>query len=425
MSGLRSGFKMKHSRSFGSLQNCIVSSSNSSLALHKSFVPSDLFKGLKDQLPQHFSVTSGTYGQDASTTFAVDEKFTAHFIHRWQFLLLKTQSGNLCKAPIRSLLNVGLIYNPRQRLDLALSGYVFGRPATLLESLDRPKIVVVLQGHDDKDPQYTVEPNDVLFIEGETTAGKKRFLRCIHVASGLSKLLREDWTVVLSTRPDRIFVPLYSIVKYVACPFTTIIEFPKSLSVASIGDQKQQAVVATFLAKGEDRVAICTREHGKEIMMFALPETVDIEFEISKCNKEDYETLCMQSVNYLKQFNPSKVSYELLTSSVRERSPSDNDIQSAIYKSMAQEKADHNSIVCPQSLHKYFPFKKISTPHSTLQPSSLESRLTLLEQAVQGLFSEMQAIKERCEKPKEKEPSQETHIAEAAFDMAVGEIHCY
>ena len=390
--------------------------------------PSDICSKLQDELPLQFMVIHGPYGDSSVSTFAEDEKFTARFIQRLQLVTFESEGGKTYEIPISSSVSASAIYDPQEKLEQALSGYLFPTPSHVMLQRVHPQFVAVIRGHaDEEDPKYTVEVGDVLFLLGETKSGKKRFLKCVHVASGLTKLIREESKVELSTSPEKIQIPLSTMMQYVSCPMRVLVSLRCTRSDCFI-DKK---IVGVLAKKIHSNLIICSRvllPSDRVTKLFAIPEHFDLDLQQIKSSEREYETLCSDSADQLQQFDPEMVNYEILSESHTKHTSFTLDIQRAFYNTAMHDKKE-NGIICPVKLRKYFPLKRFTA--STNQPAvqlgssnnSAEKRIALLEETVRVMFNTFKLLQERLNRGENTvQESQFETMAKTAFNMAVGKF---
>ena len=431
------------SRSFSSDLNNRINQNPSSFSLEISsesrkkeqyhvLSPSDLCNGLKDELPLRFVVKHGEYGDNQDSTFVENEELVAHFIQTVEYVLFMSGEGKRYRIPINSNTNACPIYNPTKNISDALNGYIFPSPKHLILESTCPMFVSVIQGHAEEDPKYTVEVNDVLFFPRETAksagSGKKKSIKCTHVASNLTKFIKEESKVIFSTRPHQILLPLSTLMRYITCPSThVLVEVPKSASY-----------VGVFLEQGKINNAICTRvfTSEQEAKLFALPEQFDLDIEHIKSGRREQEILCIESAERLKNFNPANVNYHVLYSQDCKVNDLRDDTQLGFYNAIVKNNGE-NGVICPQTLKRYFPlkFSQPDTINGISQPfqnaSSIENRVALMEEAMQTLFTEIKLLKEKIDRltlqqeNNANEKKKDKELAESAFDMAVGKTQKY
>ena len=401
--------------------------------------PQFVLDSLREGLPLNFIVSSGNYGAEAYSTFSEDEELSAHFVHQLEYVLLETQSRVLYKVPLGSSFNFGLIYNPHRNLPDAMKGYLFTSPSMLLDAPVHPKLVAVVQGHVDKDPQYAVEPEDILFVVGEVRFGKKKFLKCTQVSSGLPKFIRDDWNVQFSTRPNRVFLSLSSMMQYMSssCPFLAIIEHPSKSKSSILPKELANNSIICLTKKADETTVICSREMFSEKVLFALPANFDIDLKQVVIPKSDHENLCITSAEYFKSFNYNEVKLGLLAECSSASLKNNSNTQLLFYEEISNEEVITCSrIICPIALQKYLPLQKLSTKkisdslNNGKTSSNIVSRLEIVEDAMQTVLAELQLLKEKLKlqagtKKQDGSENSNDQLAETAFDMVVGKILNY
>ncbi len=385
--------------------------------------PYDLCNGLKDRLPLRLTVTQGTYGINPMTTFIGNEEVTAHFVQSLEHVSFRTKDGQILLIPIDSSVSASAIYDPTDNLEKGLNGYVFPTPRQIMMQSPHPKFVAVLKEHVEEDPSFTVEANDVLLVVGQS--GRRRDLKCIHVASGLTKFIREECKVRLSTRPEHVLMPLKALLQYISLPAVKVL-----VSLSGCVAETRDILVGVVLERKTSSNLLITRTMAgsNSEQMFSLPETFDLDLQqVSPISKEEDETLCFKSAKYLQDFDPREVGYDNLCSlNVDYCDTQHRQIQLAFYRSILNE--NKKSIDCPR-LRKRLPLKQFSA-RKVPNPAviSIETRVALLEETMQALLSEMKLLGEKVDKNLLKgndavSNRQRYELAQVAFDTSISK--CY
>ena len=383
--------------------------------------PFDLCNGLKDRLPLRLTVAQGTYGINPMTTFVGDEEVTAHFVQSLEHVSFRTKDGQILLIPIDSSVSASTIYDPTDNLEKGLNGYVFPTPRQIMMQSTHPKFVTVLKEHVEDDPSFTVEANDVLFVVGPTKSGRKRDLKCIHVASGLTKFIREECKVRLSTRPEHVSVPLKTLLQYISLPVKALV----SLS-GCVAETRDRSIFGVVLERKTSSTLLITRtiEGSNSEQTFALPDSFNLDLQqITPISKEEDEALCFKSAKYLQDFDSRDVCYDNMCSlNVDYCDTQHRQIQLAFYRSILHE--NKKGIDCPR-VRKRFPLKQFAAsklPNPAV--ISIETRVALLEETMQALLSEIKLLGEKVDKNILKandavSNQQSYELAQVAFDTAI------
>ena len=404
--------------------------------------PNALIIKHKAKLPLRLGVNSGNYGFNQITTFAEEEELSAHFLHEMEFVLAETDSKKQYHIPLASSFNFGCIFSPCHALDDALKGYSFD-VAKLMDVDPCPKLIAAKTSYTGENSESSVEIDDILSIESIIKVGKKRFIKCKHCLSGLTKLFREDWPITFTTRPSKLFLPLGVLFKYMSCPIQALVNPPKTVAQRGLPNELLNNAITSLLEQGKDVTLICSRImiDSTVPVLFSLPANFEIDLNMLECQAKKFELLQIETSDFYRSFNIQNVNLELQSYVSSKSLKNTYEVQHLLMTNLDENVlGKHNKRICPPSIQKVLPLSSVQLSKNlpkvanntdktksseTAKSEDSRARLSTIEDSVQAIVVDLEICKERIRKVLE-EQSQDRefkHISEkadSAFNMVRG-----
>ena len=398
-------------------------------------------------LPLKLIVSRGVYGMDRCDTFYEGDELVAHFVRQVAHVTVEEASGNLYKIPVSSSLHFGLVYNPEKNTSLALKGYVFRSVEDVLGLKKMPKLLIALKGWRGKDPLYTVEDGDVLWVKGDcqdSKSTKHKFLKCIQANTGLEKFLRSDSCLPLSTKPSLLLLPLIKLISHAPPPIQCVIDCQQDSSRGLPAGLKGFSPVILHECT-HDTSLIATRKESPGII--EIPTNSDLDFTIAKTTDLEKDQMRMEAAGLFVSFDGKEVDQSLFVQSIGAKMKNKSSVQHMVLQMVDKENAKKTQhLLAPPGIQNLLPTsvsasntkkqligsKKpaLSTPPTgaaTNKRSSVENRLQAVEQEAQLLISEVKTVKEQFLTLKSvpifqisKELEETKTLASNAFDQIPG-----
>ena len=404
--------------------------------------PYTLMTTHKAKLPLRLAVNSGNYGFNQFTTFAEEEEFSAYFLHEMDFVLAETDSKKQYQIPLASSFNFGCIFSPCHILDDALKGYSFD-VAKLMDVNPCPKLIATKSSYKGENFESSVEIDDILSIESIVKVGKKRFIKCKHCITGLTKMLREDWQITFTTRPSKLFLSLDVLFKYMSCPIQVLVNPPKTVPQRGLPSELSTNAVACLLELGKDVTLVCGRMMTDSTVpvLFSLPANFEIDLNILECQAKKFELLQIESSDFYRSFNIQNVNLELQSYVTSKSLKNSYEVQLLLMTNLHENcLSSHNKCICPPLIQKFLPLHSVhlskalpkvanntekTKSSETTKSGDSSTRLNKMEETVQAVVADLEICKERIRRVLE-EQSQDREFklisekADSAFNMVRG-----
>ena len=404
--------------------------------------PYTLMTKHKAKLPLRLAVNSGNYGFNQFTTFGEEEEFSGYFLHEMEFVLAETDSKKQYQIPLASSFNFGCIFSPCHELDDALKGYSFD-VAKLMDVNPCPKLIAAKTSYKGENSESSVEIDDILSLESIVKVGKKRFIKCKHCITGLTKMLREDWPITFTTRPSKLFLPLVVLFKYMSCPIQVLVNPPKTVPERGLPNELSTNAVVCLLELGKEVTLVCGRMMTDSTVpvLFSLPANFEIDLNILECQAKKFELLQIETSDFYRSFNIQNVNFELQSYVTSKSLKNNYEVQLLLMTNLDENCLNSPSKrICPPLIQKFLPLhsvhlskalpkvanntdKKKSSETTKLGDSS--TRLNIIEETVQAVVADLEICKERIrrvfeEQSQDREFNLISEKADSAFNMVRG-----
>ena len=312
-------------------------------------------------------------------------------------------------VPLNSALQFGLVYQfPKEVKFPANAKYHFKSVADIVQLKVLPKAIRATRAHRGSDPEHSVEQNDLLIVqEVKQKRGLRitRSLKCIHAATGAKRSLHEDCAGYFSVNPEDTQLYLPEITEHLSLPQVAIIflktdakvDLPSYLissEIKILETTVEKSLVATSILEEQKRADNIGHQYENygSLPLVDIPVSLDIELAIVRLAEVDTDQLYSNTRQLYEKFDPGKISYLNLKSSVTA------DAQSAIFSTI---RPDQNQLgielLRPTNVFKSSPtlsIKRLSSAssqpalHSPMECANAEEvhhRLEQLEYTAQVL----------------------------------------
>ena len=355
----------------------------------------------KKSLPVQVMVTKGYYGACERTSISEGDTFSIHFFKQTKVVTIQDSNGYQYTVPLNSALQFGLVYQfPKEIKSPADAKYHFKNVADIVQLKVLPKAIRATRAFRGSDLEHSVEENDLLIVqEVKQKRGLRitRSLKCIHAATGAKRSLHEDCAGYFSVNPEDTQLYLPEITEHLTLPQVAIIflktdakvDLPSYLissEIKILETTVEKSLVATSILEDQKRADQGGHQYENygSLPLVDIPVSLDIELAIVRLADVETDQLYSNTRQLYEKFDPGKISYLNLKSSVTA------DAQSAIFSTI---RPDQNQLgielLRPANVFKLSPtlsIKRLSsassqpTLHSPMECANAEEVHHRLEQ---------------------------------------------
>ncbi|XP_064390464.1 uncharacterized protein LOC135338305 [Halichondria panicea] len=282
--------------------------------------PSSFVNKHQDKFPLKIRVCKGFYGHSDRTSVSEGDTFNIHFVKHTKVVHMLDGGGAIYKIPLNSALEFGIMYDPNQKRDQALNGFVFEKVSELLAAKSMPCAVRTGAAWRGSGASSTIESGEVLLIKGIKKRLNTKTLKVYNLATGKKKELPESCVGKFSTRPYDVRFFLSDIVEHMpnAIPCQAML-FVHSDTASELPKHLVTAVVSLTESNIETSLIATNTEVDDftDAPMFDIPLDLDIELQVLNYKRpEDTEQLYSDTRTLLEHYNPGKVTQYNASSNV-------------------------------------------------------------------------------------------------------------
>ena len=302
----------------------------------------------KKSLPVQVMVTKGYYGACERTSISEGDTFSIHFFKQTKVVHIQDSNGYQYVVPLNSALQFGIVYNlPKDVKVVPNAKYHFRSVGEVVQLKVLPRALRATKSYRGSTPENSVEENDLLIVQDvKQKRGLRttKHLKCIHVATGTKRSLPEDCAGYFSVSPEDTQFYLPEILEHFTLPQSAVIylksdakaDIPSYLissEVKILESAIEKSLVATSILEEQKRVDQTGwhYENCSSLPLVDIPVTLDIELVIVRLAEVENDQLYSNTRQLFEKFDPGKVSYLNLKSSVTA------DAQSAFFSTIRKD----------------------------------------------------------------------------------------
>ena len=232
--------------------------------------------------------------------------YNVHFIKSAKVAQIETSKSVQYIVPLNSAIQFGVIYNPVQRIQDAIQGYLFNTVGDIISTPTLPPFVCAQKSFDSSSVDGSIQAGDVLAVRDI----QKQFLRgkslsCTVIGTTHNKKLLENCEGLFSTAPVDVKVYLPDLINYVTLPRECILYCGDNFS-----SYIPQGVV-TLKSLFTEETLILTKydsnSSSNQQKLFELSTEANILAEAVWPGDLEMERLKINTLNYCYNFSPADV----------------------------------------------------------------------------------------------------------------------
>ena len=257
------------------------------------------------KLPVRIKTSSGYVGLTNQTTILPEECFDVHCMKHTKVVKADLCQGSKSYIPMNSAIQFSILYNPKNNLLEAKSGYTFETVAELKAQGTMPKVICATKSWQGDSEKSTVHQKEVLIpLESKKAEGLKVF----STTDYQEKLLPKACVGCFTTNPELIRLYLSELVELVTnlFPSTALAHTSRDIlahklpsTVVLLGSVNNTSLVAA--RKG------VTLSPEYENTLVELPLALPLEVSISELETQDLRSLYNEARATLDQFSPKNI----------------------------------------------------------------------------------------------------------------------
>jgi len=281
----------------------------------------DFVQKYSKSFPIRIRVLQGYCSEDSEFNISTDDVYNIHFIKHTKVVTIRDEDGVTYSLPMGSAMKFGLIYNPSNNLDEALSGYNFEKVSDVTATPIFPKVIRATKGVQSSDDKWALEEGEILVtrhIHKPVFKGRKG-LKVFSLLTKSDKVLPEDCAGHFSTKPSLVQLHLPEIIEHISNPFPSLaVMYSTSGSTLQLHNPGTQSRVITMCDSSSETslVASPAVQEGQEgendsQTLFDIPlndDISDMEVEVIQTqDEEESEHLYDDTLNIFEKFDPTKL----------------------------------------------------------------------------------------------------------------------
>ena len=267
-----------------------------------------------NELPLQLEVAQGTSG---GTTIDKGELYNVHFIKTTQVANLVTSKGMKYTVPLNSAIQFGVLYNPVDRVQDAIQGYLFNTAGEIMSTQYMPPLVYVQKSYDVSSPDGCVYAGEVLVIK-EVKQTLKQLLRgkclsCTVVGTEENRKLFDICEGSFSTAPADVKLHLPDIIRYLTLPQQCVLYYT-GLNAQDVLPQLPNGVVTLSGVESEKSLIITKTTPQKDTSSFIssdnlmeLPIETDILVHAIWPHDSNMQKLIEDTSKHYRNFSPASL----------------------------------------------------------------------------------------------------------------------
>lgn len=281
--------------------------------------PEQFLSKHRDVLPLQVRVSKGYYGNSDRTSVSEGDTFNIHFIKNTKVICMVDGGGGEFKIALNSGIEFGILFDPNDKRDEAVSGYVYEKVSDLLQVKVLPKVVRASVAWHGGGPESTVEKNELLILKGWKRKISSKSLKAYNPVTKQKKELPENCVGKFSTKSYDTRLFLSDIIDHVVHPLPCKAVLYMNADTCGEVDQLNALCSAVLRLKAltTETTLIATSafvEDFDETQAIEIPVDLDIEFQVMRPKEEkETEDLYSTTRKLLENFANLKTSQYITT----------------------------------------------------------------------------------------------------------------
>ena len=301
--------------------------------MSKSVTLRELVTQYKHQFPLLVSISKLENPVGSDISIQKGKLLYVHFHKEFYTVDIKTSDGVKYKVPLRSSLSCSVLYQPRNNVTKAKSGYVFRNVSEIIRAKPLPKMLYVEVGFLSPNGEEisSVEEGEILIVNGVRSRNKVKVLECMDINSSEVKHLEETCNATFSTKSSHLKVDLSEVIQHLSLPVPVRFCMSDDSQVSSelvctiTGKSLSQSVITSFYDNNlydndfQEVIEIVT-DASVKVKVISLPASEKSELEKS-------------TFDLLKGFSPAVVTEVIADVST----PVDTKLQTELFRHMKED----------------------------------------------------------------------------------------
>ena len=267
-----------------------------------------------NELPLQLEVAQGTCG---GTRIDRGELYNVHFIKTTQVANLVTSKGMKYIVPLNSAIQFGVLFNPVDRVQDAIQGYLFNTVGEIMSTQCMPPLLYVQKTFDVSSPDGCVYAGEVLVVK-EVKQTLKQLLRgkclsCTVVGTEQNRKLFDNCEGSFSTAPADVKLYLPDIIRYLPLPQQCVLYYT-GLNAQDVLPQLPNGVVTLSGVQSEKSLIVTKASLQKDTSNFIssdslmeLPIETDILVHAIWPHDSNMQKLIEDSAKHYRNFSPASL----------------------------------------------------------------------------------------------------------------------
>ena len=175
------------------------------------------------KFPLRLQFMEGYCSEDSEHNLSTNDVYDIHFVKQTRVIILKDNNGFMHRIPLASSMMFGLVYNPNNNLNEALTGHEFEYCSNIMAIDVMPRIVCATNQIESTDERQSITQNEIMIVKGvqKHKLRGKRSLKVYSLLTNTEKLLHEECHGKFTTKPSLIRLHLAQIFECFQKPFPT------------------------------------------------------------------------------------------------------------------------------------------------------------------------------------------------------------
>ena len=175
------------------------------------------------KFPLRLKFMEGYCSEDSEHNISSNDIYDIHFVKQTRVITLKDNNGFMHRIPLASSMMFGLVYNPNNNFDEALTGHEFEHCSDIMAADITPRIVCATNQVESSEERQSIAQNEIMIVKGiqKHKLRGKRSLKVFSLLTNTDKLLHEECHGKFTTKPSLIRLHLPQIFECFQKPFPT------------------------------------------------------------------------------------------------------------------------------------------------------------------------------------------------------------
>ena len=301
--------------------------------MSRSVTLRELVTQYKHQFPLLMSISRLENPVGSDISIKKGQLLYVHFHKEFYTVDIKTSDGVKYKVPLRSSLSCSVLYQPRNNVRRAKSGYVFRNVSEIICAKPLPKMLYVEVGYLSPNGEEisSVEEGEILIVNGVRSRNKVKVLECMDINTSEVKHLKEMCNATFSTKSVHLKVDLSEVIQHLSLPVPVVFcvsddsQLSSELVCTITGKSLSQSVITSFY---ENHLYDNNFQEVIEIVTDALVKVKVISLSASEKSELEKSTFFL-----LKRFSPAVVTEVIADVST----PVDTKLQTELFRYMKED----------------------------------------------------------------------------------------